>query len=180
MKTEQDHKTVIQLRNKSLVLEIKDFSNEVNVEELLQVDINNILGDIITFPVIHNRLAVLRAEMENILNEYKFDYKTFEAELWEECKKAIVKEGVDKPTEKNIENAVQRSPKYKAKTFELYKYQKQMAILDGLYWASKSKDEKLNKISEKLTPEDFEKEILEGTINSVQIKSVKNNFRRRE
>lgn len=175
----EKNQTIIELGRKTLVLEVQEFSEAVNVEDLLQIDMNNIMADIITFPVIHNRLAVIKAEMENILSEAKFDLKTFEAQLWEEKKKSIMKEGIEKPTEKNIEIAVQRDPKYKAKMFEYFKIQKQAAILDGLYWSSKSKDDKLNAISAKLKPEEFEKEILEDTINSVRIRSMKNNFPQR-
>ena len=54
-------KTIIKLGKKTLTLEIRDFgSSEIDIEDLLQVDMNNILADIITFPVIFNRLSNIK------------------------------------------------------------------------------------------------------------------------
>jgi hypothetical protein len=39
-----------------------------------------------------------------------------------------------------------------------------------LYWSAKSKDSKLDKLSDKLRPEEFERELVEDTINGIVIK----------
>ena len=64
-------------------------------------------------------------------------------------------------------------PKYKVKQLNLIKIQKNRDMINSWYWAIKSKDEKLNKISEKLRPEDFESDLLEEKINGVLMKSFK-------
>lgn len=178
MKDEKD-RVILNLRNKTIVLEIKDFGNsDIKVEELLQIDYANILGDIITFPVLFNRIANIKAEMDNYLREVQFDMKVFEAQLWEDSKRELLKLG-GKATEASIDASVKQSPKFKVKSFELFKVQKQADICDGLYWAAKSKTKMLEAISMKIKPEDFEQDILTQTINSVQITAHKNHFKQR-
>jgi len=43
--------------------------------------------------------------------------------------------------------------------------------VNTLYWSAKSKDNKLDKMTDKLRPEEFQSEILDGTINGVVIKT---------
>ena len=168
--------TILHLKNKVLKLKIGDFSSgEIDVEDLLQIQINNLIADIITFPVIFNRLALAKAEIDDLLREEQLDFKIFEAQKYEEHKKELTGKG-EKATETAIDNAIIRDPQYKIKKTKLFKIQKEADIIDGLYWSAKSKDQKLNAISLKITPEEFDKEVLEGTINTVQIRAQKNSF----
>lgn len=173
---QETEKTIIHLKTKTLVLEIKDFgSSEINVEDLLQIDANALFEDIITFPVIFNRISNIKAEIDNLLRETAFDFAAFEAQLYEQHKKRLIGEG-EKATETAIDMAIKRDPAYKVKKFEVFEVQKQADIVDGLYWSAKSKDKKLEVISAKVKPEEFEKEILDGVINSVMIRSHKSQF----
>lgn len=176
MVQQESEKTIIEVGKKVLILEIKDFgSKEVDVEALLQVQINDIICDLITFPVIFNRIAFLKAEVDDLLRSVQFDLKVFEAQKYEEHKKKLIGAG-EKATETSIEMAIIRDIQFQAKKKEALKVQKQADIIDGLYWSAKSKDQKLNAMSAKLKPEEFEKEILDGMINSVMITSRKNIF----
>lgn len=174
--TQNDDEVVIELKNRILVLKIKDFSNKsIDTEDLLQVHYSAIIGDIITFPVIFNRIANLKAEIDSFLREVQLDFKIFEAQKYEEHKKKIAGDG-GKATESAIEAAIVRDPKYKVKKYDLFKVQKNADIIDGLYWSAKSKGKMLEAISMKIKPEEFEHEILEGSINDVVIKAHKNLF----
>lgn len=169
-------KTIIEIGDKVLTLQIRDFgSSEIDIEDLLQIDMNAILEDIITFPVIFNRIANIKAEVDDLLRQVVFDMHVFEGQLFEKHRGLIIKEG-GKVTDKSIEAAVKRDPEYKIKKYQVFRVQKQADILDGLYWSAKSKDKKLDSISTKVKPEEFEKEILDKTINSVVIRVHKNNF----
>ena len=169
-------KTLIHLKTKTLVLEIRDFgSSDIDVEDLLQIDMNNIMEDIVTFPVIFNRISNIKAEIDSLLREVQFDFAAFEAQLYEQHKKRLIGEG-EKATETSIDMAIKRDPAFKVKKFEVFEVQKQADIIDGLYWSAKSKDKKLEVISAKVKPEQFEKEILDGVINSVMIRSHKSQF----
>lgn len=174
----EQEKRVIELKSgKTLTLQIHNFgSSEIAIEDLLQVDMNNIMLDIITFPVIFNRIANIKAEIDDLLRTVKYDLNAFEAELYEKHKKDFVRRG-EKATEKALEMAIQRDPQYKVKKYEEFEVQRNADIIDGLYWAAKSKDQKLNAISAKIKPEEFEVDILEGEINSVMIRSMKSSFK---
>lgn len=178
MKTENNDRVIINTKTKTYVLVIKDFGkSDIPVEDLLQIDYANILGDIITFPVIFNRIANIKAEIDNFLRESEFDMKAFEAQLYEEHKKKLGADG--KVTENAVDMAIKRDPKYKTKHFELLAVKKQADILDGLYWAAKSKTKMLEAVSMKIKPEEFEKDILVDQINSVQVIAHKNQFQQK-
>jgi hypothetical protein len=179
--------TTIQLKNKTLSLEVKDFGEgSIDTEELLQVDSWNLVADIVTFPVLFNRIGNIKAEIDDLVRETKLDMDIFEAQLRQEYRKSLVTEVDDGkgkgghklkyPTKDEVDDALIRDKRYKVKRDNLNRVLKEADIIDSLYWSAKSKDKKLDTMSAKLKPEDFEKEILEGTINSVLIRSHKNNF----
>jgi hypothetical protein len=175
----EQEKVIIELANKVYTLRISDFEGQdVDVEECLKIDLNAIIAEMVTFPVFFNRIARLKADVDEYLRQVTFDTKVFEAEAYEDHRKFLLKDG-GKATETAIDMAIKRDVRYKAKVTFLYKVQKQADILDGLYWAAKSKDTKLNSISAKIKPEEFEKEILEGALNGVLIKQKEALFKNR-
>lgn len=166
-----------------------DFAdNEIDTEDLLQVDYNNIIGDIITFPVIFNRISLIKAEIEDMADRVKMELDVLEAQKYEHHRKRLTYEkeivtasgkstGVYKsvePTDGIITAHVTKDLEVREKRSLYYDVRKQVKILDGLYWSAKSKDKKLDSISAKMTPEDFETKMLEGMVNSVMIRAHKN------
>lgn len=167
---------VIELRNKVLTLEVQDFSdNNIDTEDLFQIHYDAIIGDIITFPVIFNRIANIKAEMDAFLRESQFDMKIYEAQLYEKHRSLILAAG-SKVTEGAIDMAIKRDPNYKTKMYQVFKIQKQADMVDAMYWSAKSKGKMLEAVSMKIKPEEFETEIVAETINSVMIRSHKNHF----
>lgn len=175
----------IELPTKMVVLTLTAFDTDIDADELTNIQYYNIIGEILTFPVIMNRVGNLKADMEQAVAEAKLDFQIFEANMQEKKRKALtfIVEGpkggtkTDKPTKDEVENAVILTPEYKVKKKNLFQVQRNLAYVESLYWAAKSKDDKLNTLSAKLKPEDMEKEILEGSINGVLIqvkaKSIK-------
>lgn len=158
--------------DKMLVMKITPFDTDIDVDDLLKIDYSNILGEILTFAVIFNRIAMLRADCQNIVNRGKTELEIFEAELSEAKRNDLTKLGA-KVTVGEIDNAVKRDPSYIRKRKEYYEKVKNFDYVDALYWSAQSKSKLLEKMSDKLSPKEFEKEILEGTINGVMVKSVK-------
>jgi hypothetical protein len=165
-------KIQIPLKTRIAVLTIQPFTGDIDVESLVQIDYVNILGDILTFPVVFNRIANLRAEAQNLLNRSKFDLEMFEAQLYEEHRNKIVADE-KKPSIKEIDMAVLRDPRYKVKKYEFIENQKYFDYCDALYWSAQSKDTKLNRLVERIRPAEFEDQILEETINGIKIRMVK-------
>ena len=177
-----DERIVIDLKTKTVTLYFKDFT-DIDSESLLQVDYNNIVGDCITWPVIFNRIARLKAEMESLIDEIKFDFDKWEAEQYSNYEKQLTRTVTNSrstkeeiPTKTQVMSALLQTKEYRVKRFEVINAQKQAAIVGALYEAAKEKSKKLDTVSNKLQPKEFESAIIEGTINSVMIKIDQNNF----
>ncbi len=169
----------IQLENKIVVIKILPFDTDIDVSELTRIHHHNMIGEILTCSVLLNRVGNLLADMEEHLSQSKLDFEIFMANQKEKKRKELTVEIIDskgktkfdKPTLDEVDNAVFITPEYKIKRKNIIRIQKEFAYINSLYWSVKSKDDKLNKLSEKIKPEDFEKEIIEGVINGVMIRS---------
>lgn len=176
----QTEKTTIELKKSIIVLSLEQFDTDVNMDEFTKIQHHNIFGEILTCSVALNRIGNMLAQYDELLAEAKLDFDIFYAQTIEKKRKELTfttdgpKGGtkIDKPTKDEVENAVLVSPEYKAKKLNLIKIEKNRNIINSFYWSTKSKDEKLNKLSEKLRPEEFERDIVEGKINGVMLKKV--------
>lgn len=169
---EQERIVIDRGGSKIITLIIQPFDTDINIDDLLRIDYNNIMGEILTFPLIFNRIANLKADMEELVAKSKLDLDIFEAQLQEEHRKKLLAAS-EKVTESAVANAVKMDSRYSIKKKAHFEVQKNYNYLDSLYWAAQSKDTKLNRLSEKMRPEDFEKELVEDTINGVMIKVSK-------
>ena len=178
---EDNNKVAIEMGDKMIVLTIQPFDADIDVEMLLQIDYSNVIGELITFSVVFNRIGVLRADMEEIVANKRLETKVFEAQLQEtirnnlsvatEDSKGVVK--VKQPTAAQIENLMLLDKGYQVISKNYIKAQKDLAVIQALYDSARSKDFKLNKFAERIQPSEFEKEIMEGTINNVMIRQQK-------
>lgn len=163
---------VIELRDKMVVLKALPFDTDIDIDEILKIDHHNYLGEILTFPVLLNRIANLKAEQQNIVSEAKNDVEIFEAQLTEEKRKSITAVG-GKGTVSEVEAAMKTDARYRIKKNDFFAKQKNLDYLDSLYWAAQSKMNLLNKISDKIRPEEFSNELLTDVVNGVMIKASK-------
>ncbi len=174
--TEIDDKVVIELKDKMITFKIADFGNmEVDVEELMQVHVENLVADMCTFPRVLSRIGFIKAKVEDLERECKFDNEVYYAQAYEQHKKNLIASS-EKATETAIDMAIRRDPNYAIKQRSLLKVQRQTGIINQLYWAATSKDRKLDSLSAKIRPEEFDRELVEGKINEVYIKISKNHF----
>jgi len=165
-------KQIIELRNKTVVLTILPFDTDVNVDDLLKIDYSNLIGEILTFPVLLNRIMNLKAEMQSIVNEDEVDVDAFEADLKEKKRRLLTSSG-QKTTISEVEAAVLLDAGFIAKKKAHFNKQRNLGYLDALYWAAQSKSKLLEKISDKIRPSEFESELLSDTINGIQIKMAR-------
>lgn len=175
MKQQQEQSTediIIELKEKMVVLKILPFDTDIDVDEILKIDYHNIVGEILTFTVLFNRIANLKAEQDNIVSVSKMDLEAFEAQLYSEHRKNISALG-DKPTEDRIKAAIANDPRYKIKKTAHFETVKNASYLDSLYWSAQNKSSLLRSLSDKLRPEEFVGELLTDNINGVMIKASK-------
>lgn len=162
--------------DKMAVLIVQPFDGDIDVESIVKIDYSNLLGEVLTFPVIFNRIANMRAEITNIVAVAKVKLEVFEAQLYEEHKKKLFAAG-EKATENGTKAAVLRDARYMVANEKYLRTQRDFEYIDSLYWSAQSKDRKLNVLAEKITPQEFEKELVEGAVNGVMIKMSKKAMR---
>lgn len=168
---------VIELPNKVVRLLFIPFDTDINTDELCQIHHHNIMGEIMTCAAALNRIGNLRAEIENIVAEQKLDFDIFMAmEKTTQRKKLTFdttdskgKAKVDKPSADEVETAVLITPAYKVKKKHLLNLEKNLKIVESLYWSMKDKSDKVTRLTEKLRPEDFEKDLVEESINGFML-----------
>lgn len=165
-------KIVIELKTKMVVLNVLPFDTDINVDDILRIDYSNLIGEILTFPVILNRIMNLKAEMQEIVNQSESDLKAFEAELSEKKRNLLAQHG-GKTTIAEVENAVRQDKSMIEKKRQHFARIKNLDYLDALYWSAQSKSKLLEKISDKIRPSEFEGELMEDTINGIMIKMRK-------
>jgi hypothetical protein len=165
---------IIQIGNKSFKLMFEDFDEELDIDSLLKIDYSNLIGEIITFPVIVNRFGILLAEAESQAAEAKLNLEVFEAKTKERLRIELAeRNGGKSPTVEALNNAVVSNKAYQAMRKKLIEAQKTRDYINSIFWASKDKSEKLNKLSLTIQQGDITDKMIEGKINNVLIKQTK-------
>lgn len=162
---------IFEYGGKMVVLEAQPFSEDMlmDLDTLLAIDYNNILGEILTFPVIFNRIALIKAAI-NKLYENKVDrVKAVKADLFLSFKKKYEK-GQLKATDSLLNAEVNASSELAEARAERREAKYSLDYIDSVYWSAKVKSDLLSKISDKVRPDEFEKELIEDTLNGVMIK----------
>lgn len=148
-------------------------STEFDIDEIIKIDINNLMGEYLTAPVLFNTIANLRSEAAENLTRAKMQLKYTEDYVFLQIIKDSV--GKKKPTNLEIEASVTINELVVELKEKLIKAEKDYNMIDNLYWSMKIKCEKLEHMYHKIIPEDFKKEIMEGQINNILIK-IKNSL----
>ena len=72
-------KKVVNIAGKQYVLRIGEFDEDFDVEEFLKIDYSNLVGELVTFPIIENRIGIMLADAESKVNETKLNRDILEA-----------------------------------------------------------------------------------------------------
>jgi len=174
---------IIPFKNKDIVLKFEEFDSEIDVDDAVKIDYHNLFAEIITIPVMMNRIGMWKAQSENDYALARLARDINAAKLGEQYRRKLMgkdsKGNPKMPTKDQVDNAVllddEMSKKIKGHHHRCIRLQKEAAYMDSLYWAVKSKEMKLNRISDSmnLIPEEFEKNIVEGKWNGILIKAQK-------
>ena len=179
---------IIDLPTRSVKLILPTFDMDMDVDDILKIDYSNVIGELLTFPVIMNRIGVLKAEQEDVVRKAKMSTEIYEAQLKQQYYRTLATEktlstGANKgtvklqaPTADQVASRVLMDSNYQLKQENYSSRQKDLSLLESWYWAAKSKDDNLKRISMHLKPEEYEKEIIEGVVNGIMIKNTKTNI----
>jgi len=165
------------LGDKVVLLTLTSF-DEIDTDEITKIQYHNIIGELLTCSTVLNRFGNMVAEAEELLSQAKLDKEVFYAQEYAKVAKAGTtsyentrgRKVVEVPSTNKIEPVIKATPEYSKKVKEVIRLQKQRDIINSLYWAVKSKDDKLNKLTDKIIPEDFSKELVEEEINGIIIR----------
>jgi len=150
-----------------VVMPIDTETLELDPEDILKIDYSNILGELLTFPVLLNRIGVLHAEAISQVSAYKLQLEILEADLRSKYRKATPEK---KFTAEQLSDLIHQDDVYIDSRLNLIQAQKVQDNIANLYWAAKDKSNKLDSISHKLSPKEFEQDLLASTVNGVMIK----------
>ena len=183
-------KITVHLTSSVLTLSFEMMEGDINVDDLTKIHYENLFGELVTVSALLNKIGLIRAEAEEILSLKKLEVEVYSAEANRRLRREIVENGgkiriveknqgvivsdvLVKATEDAIANAIILDEGYQIKKKNEIKAFRDYGYIDSLYWAIQSKDKKLNNLMREVTPEDFEKEIVEGVINGILIKKHK-------
>lgn len=171
----------ISFKDKIIALNFEEFDSEIDVDELCKIDYSNLYAEFVTIAALMNKVGIWKAESESEHAEAKLARDIYMAEMWDAKWKELFGQAVDSkgnpkpPTKDQVETAVALDKVVQNHQKKVIRLQKEASYMDSLYWAVKSKEMKLNKLIEgmNITPEDFQKELVEGKWNGIMIKMNK-------
>jgi len=167
-------KRLIQVKDKTYKLLFDNFDEEMDVDSLLKIDFSNLIGELITFPVIVNRFGNLLAEAESQVSEAKLNLEIFESKTKEKLRVELaVQNGGKNPTVEALNSAVISNKAYQIMKRKFIEVQKMRDYINSIFWSAKDKSEKLNKLSLTIQRGDIPDSVIEGRVNNVLIKQTK-------
>ena len=163
-------KKVIQVGETTYKLLFDDFDEDMDIDSLLKIDYSNIIGELVTFPVIVNRFGNLLAEAESKVSESKLNLEVFEAKTKERLRNELAEaNGGKNPTVEALNNALLMNKSYQALRKQFIEIQKTRDYINSIFWSAKDKSDKIS-ILLKSSEITLETELIENRVNGVLIK----------
>lgn len=167
-------KKIVTIGNNTYKLIFDNFDEDVDIDSLLKIDYSNLIGELVTFPVILNRFGILLAEAESQVAETKLNMDVYEAKTKERLRIELAEQNNGKaPTVEALNNAVVSNKAYQAMKRKYIEVVKTRDYINSIFWAVKDKSEKLNKLSLSIQPGDLSDSVIEGRVNNVLVKKTK-------
>ena len=167
-------KKLIQVGETTYKLLFDDFDEDMDIDSLLKIDYSNIIGELITFPVIVNRFGNLLAEAESRVSETKLNLEIFEAKTKERLRVELADaNGGKNPTVEALNNALLMNKGYQSLRKQFIEVQKTRDYINSIFWSAKDKSGKLDKLSLTVQNGEIPDSVIEGRVNNVLIKKTK-------
>jgi len=161
----------VEIQGEVFTLKPHPFENNINIKDFLEIDYHNIFGELVTMPLVLNQIANMKAEVDNQVAHQKAGLEILKANLEKQFKESS--KGEKRTTLNDLDNYVLTNEQYQKERSVYIDLQKQASYLDSFYWSATKKIDALSKISDKISPEEFNVDILERNINNVIIKKFK-------
>ena len=167
-------KKIINVGGQTLAIVYEEFDEKVDLDSLLKIDYSNLMGEIITFPIIVNRFGLLLADAESAVAEARLTLEIYEAKAKERFRvKLIGENGGKNPTVDALNSAVIQDKGYQQMKRKYIDAQKVRDYLNSAFWSAKDKSAKLDKLSLTIQDGELPDEVLERRVNGIKVKKVK-------
>ena len=167
-------KKIINVGGQTLAIVYEEFDEKVDLDSLLKIDYSNLMGEIITFPIIVNRFGLLLADAESAVAEAKLTLEIYEAKAKERFRVQLIGEnGGKNPTVDALNSAVIQDKGYQQMKRKYIDAQKVRDYLNSAFWSAKDKSAKLDKLSLTIQDGELPDEVLERRVNGIKVKKVK-------
>lgn len=167
-------KKIINIGEQTYKLIYDEFEDGIDIDNLLKIDYSNLIGEIITFPIIVNKFGLLLADAESKVAETKLNIDVYESKAKERLRLRLQGEnGGKNPTVDALNSAVMQDKGYQALKRKLIDVTKTRDYINSIFWSCKDKSEKLNKLSLTVQNAEIPEEVLQGRVNNIVIKKVK-------
>ena len=167
-------KKIINVGGQTLAIVYEEFDEKVDLDSLLKIDYSNLMGEIITFPIIVNRFGLLLADAESAVAEARLTLEIYEAKAKERFRVQLVGEnGGKNPTVDALNSAVIQDKGYQQMKRKYIDAQKVRDYLNSAFWSAKDKSAKLDKLSMTIQDGELPDEVLERRVNGIKVKKVK-------
>jgi len=165
---------ILNIGGQDYKLVFDEFEDDVEIDYLLKIDYSNLLGEIITFPIIVNRFGKLLADMEAAVSEKKLNVEIFEAKLKERLRASITAQnGGKNATVEQLNTAVALDKGFQAVRKSLIETQKNRDYIQSVFWSAKDKSGKLDKLSMNVNFGDLSDSVIQGKVNNIALKKTK-------
>lgn len=166
-------KKVITIGGQTYVLIFDEFDENVDIDAILKIDYSNLIGEMVTFPVIVNRFGQMLAESESQVALSKLNLEVTEAKLKESARVILSEQSGKNPSIDAVNSYVTMQKSYQALRRALIDKQKIRDYVNSIFWSAKDKSEKLNKLSLSVQPSDIADSVIEGRVNGILVKRTK-------
>ena len=172
----------VNVGGKVITLIHDNIEETINVDNLTKIDPSNLYGEAVTISAAMNRVGLLRAELQELLDRSKLEIKVYESDFIARKRKEAASNGGKfkmrignddfevKVTERALEKVFETDPKWIKLKTSYIELERDFNRLDSLYWSCQSKDKKLSNLTNSVTPEEFSKELVEGKFNGITVK----------
>jgi hypothetical protein len=178
------NKVVLKLgENRLIRFSFDDFEGELDTDKLIKIDYENLVAELLTFPVVVNKLGLLAADADSQFRLAKLNLRISEAKLRRQVRVELTEEVVDaknnvktvKPTVQEVEDGIMLKKTYRLRSEEMNEAEKNKEYLYSIYDAAKDKSRKLDKLSLTLQPGDIDESLIQRQMNRIyfKIKKVK-------
>jgi hypothetical protein len=155
-----------------LVIFPVDFET-IDGEDAVVIHYENIIGEILVFNAIANRIGLLLGEKKNQLKMSETYLNWLGANLRKEFRTEQAKESTKKLTVQELDDMVLLDQRYRDQQVAVIILENELNKMEVLYWSCKSKQKSLEMLSAKLSPKEFELDNVRENAHKMELYGIK-------